>query len=323
MSVLPVPDLSLALPAPASGLSFARVGQALRAGNVAGLLQGLGRLWQIASHFQDHRRLLDVLKGVHVHAIFRQEPRLAYRYTLPYLSGNFDRGTRLDMLMAHYRFMNDRLGAPFCQGIVQGTLVPWRGEQQGHQFSIHVGGPCAATGHREGELTLTLRMDGADVYKVSFSIIRAESLSSAQAPAPQAHTLYIGRVQGTVGAFEQIRIATKACHDVAPPDLLMAAVAGMAGALGIDRIVGVGIEHSISSESIKRSDMSFDYTAFWERYMSCRTPEGHHLMHLPFPEKAIQSIAAKHRKRTLVKREFKRQIADAMQACIRGMASGL
>lgn len=323
MSVLPVSELAIAVPVPASGLSVSRLGKDLLAGNVSGLLNGLGRLWQIAWHFQDHLRLLDVLRSAHVRDIFRQEPRLAYRYTLPYLASNFDRGTRLELLMAHYRFMNERLGAMFCQGVVQGSLVPWRAEQQGHDFSIHVSGPCASTGHREGELTLTLRMDAADVYKVSFSIVRAESLSLAHVPAQEAHTLYIGRVQGTVGAFEQIRTATKACHDIAPPDLLMAAVAGVAGALGIGRIMGVGIEHSISSESIKRSDMSFDYTAFWDRYMSCQTADGHHLMHLPFPEKAIQSIAAKHRKRTLVKREFKRQIAESTQACIRGLATGL
>src|SRR5690606_28574972 len=114
----------------------------------------------------------------------------------------------------------------------------------------------------------------------------------------------------------------KACQDIAPPDLLMSAVAGMAGALGIRMIGGVGIEHSISSESIQQSNMSFDYTAFWDRYQGKKTTGGHHLIALPFPEKPIQAIAAKHRKRTLLKREFKHQITASALDCVSRLVSG-
>lgn len=221
--------------------------------------------------------------------------------------------------------MNDRLGADFCEGIANGTLALWTCERQGHQFNIRGSGPCAVSGHREGELTVTLQMDGIDLCKISFSIVPASTLSlpTGSTPPRLGHTLYMGRVQGAAGAFEQIRLATKVCHDIAPPDLLMSAVAGMAGALGFEVIGGVGIEHSISSESIQHSNMSFDYTEFWDRYHGTKTADGHHLMSLPFQEKPIQDIAAKHRKRTLVKRAFKREVSQAAQACVSNIATGL
>ncbi|HIV70176.1 MAG TPA: VirK/YbjX family protein [Candidatus Aquabacterium excrementipullorum] len=329
MSVLPAPKLPSAIAVPPAGagmgLSWTGLRRDLFTKDFSGMLDGLRRLAHVAWHFRDHHRLLKVLKAEHTAGILRQVPRTAYRYTLPYLSSNFERPLRLELLMAHYRFMNDRLGAAFCAGIVQGTLTPWRAELQGHRFSIHVTGPCAISGHREGELTFALQMDGADLYKVSFSIVPARTLSlpSGSTPPRHGHTLYIGRVQGVVGTFEQIRLATKACHDIAPPDLLMAAVAGMAGALGIEVIAGVGIEHSISSESIQQSNMSFDYTEFWDRYHGSKTADGHHVMQLPFPEKPLQAIASKHRKRTTLKREFKRQITEATQACVARIATNL
>lgn len=307
------------------GLSLNGLQRDLRTKSLSGMVDGLVRLLQIAWHYGDHQRLLKVLKAEHTQGILRQVPRTAYRYTLPYLSSNFERATRLELLMAHYRFMNDRLGARFCEAIVDRTLTLWFSEQQEHVFSIHGSGPCAVSGHREGELTFTLKMDGADLYKLSFSIVPASVLPSppASASSGPGHALYIGRVQGVPGNFERIRLATKACHDIAPPDMLMAAVAGMAGALGIEVIAGVGIEHSISSECIQQSSMSFDYTEFWDRHHGSKTAEGHHLMALPFPEKPIQAIAAKHRRRTLTKREFKREITEAARACVAGMATGL
>lgn len=329
MSALPAPDLR-PLPAhtPAGaglGWSIDGLKRDLSGKSLAGMLDGLRRLAGIALNYGAHRRLMKVLHAEHTKGILRQVPRTAYRYTLPYLSGNFTRATRLMLLMAHYRFMNDRLGAHFCQGILRGDLTPWHEQLQGHRFALRVSGPCAVSGHREGELTFTLKMDGHDLYKLSFSIVPASvlSLPSGSAPPRHGHTLYIGRVQGVAGAFDHIREATKACHDIAPPDLLMAAVAGMAAALGIEIVAGVGIEHSISSESIQQSNMSFDYTSFWDRYQSHKTADGHHLITVPFAEKPIQAIASKHRKRTLLKREFKRQITDATQACVAGLATGL
>lgn len=329
MSVLHTPDLgspAAALP-PSTGavLLLAALRRYLLAKNLPGMFDGIRRLLSIALDVPAHRRLVKVLNGEHIRGIFLQMPRLAYRYTLPCLSNNFQRAVRLELLIAHYRFMSSRLGSEFCAGIIHGNLMPWGREQAGHWFSIRLSGPCAVSGHREGELTFTLQMDHIDLYKLSFSIVPASVLSqpSGTHPVRPGHTLYIGRVQGVPGNFEQIRLATKACHDIAPPDLLMSAVAGMARALGIEVIGGVGIEHSISSESIQQSSMSFDYTEFWDRYHGIKAPDGHHLMSLPFPEKPIQDIAAKHRKRTLVKREFKQEITEAAEACVSNIATGL
>ena len=46
---------------------------------------------------------------------------------------------------------------------------------------------------------------------------------------------------------------------------------------------------------------------------------GHHLISLPVAEKPLSEIAAKHRKRTQRKREFKRQVAAASQQAFRSV----
>src|SRR6218665_1338333 len=169
MSVLPAQKLPPAARLPrvgaGMGLSLNALKRDLFTKDLAGMFGGMQRLLGIALNWRDHRRLLKVLNAEHTRRILQQVPRTAYRYTLPYLSGNFVRAMRLELLMAHYRFMNDRLGGAFCTGIVHGTLVPWVCEQAEHCFSIHVSGPCAVSGHREGELTFTLRMDAVDLYK--------------------------------------------------------------------------------------------------------------------------------------------------------------
>jgi uncharacterized protein VirK/YbjX len=289
--------------------------------------RGPGGLWHVfvlycgvLCRWSAHRDMVRVMSGPSTQAVRDAFPRLEYRYTLPYLSLHFQRKERYEMLKAHYALVNQMLTPDFARQVLADTLRVWQTEVDGHALSVVFKGHCLRTRHREGELTLAFTMDGVTLYELSFSLIRAASVKGV----PKAwhnsteHVAYLGRVQGAPGQYELIRQATKLCGEVAPPDLLMTAMAGLASALGINTLVGVDNESSISHENIRGAGTSFDYAEFWGRYNAVVADNGHAVIRLPYLEKPIAAIASRHRKRTLLKREYKKALADQSHQVLAG-----
>jgi uncharacterized protein VirK/YbjX len=306
----PLGGLRLGLDSP-----LAYVRRELTQRGVSGLLRVVGRFLGVAFRYPAHRAIVRVINGPSTRAVCEAFPRLAYRYTLPYLSLHFDRDMRYDMLRTHYALVNEALSPAFVAKVLAGALCVWHKQADGHALAVHVKGPCAVTRHREGEMTLAFQLDGEVLYELSFAFVRAAALLPGQARS--THAIYVGRVQGLPGQYERIRQVTKVCGEVAPPDVLMAGLAGLARALGIQHIVGVDNHNNISHETIRRSRTSFEYAELWGRYNARFIEGGHAVMDLPFAEKPITDIAARHRKRTLLKREFKKGLADQVQAAMR------
>jgi uncharacterized protein VirK/YbjX len=273
-----------------------------------------GSCWRLAGVFLSyvsHQKVVAVLDAPQSRLFAGGYPRLAYRYTLPYLSTGFSWGTRRELLQTHYAFVNERLGGEFAARVVRGNMVVWSATLEGQKVAVSVDGLCPVTRHREGELTLRFELNGTPLYFLSFSIVRESTLRhavGAQA-GKSPHVFYVGRVQGAPGEMSAIREATSLLGQVAPPDVLMAALAGMADAMGVQTLVGVGSDISISSHTIKDSRSQFDYAQFWSRFGGRGLPGGHTCMTLPIEERLIEEIPSKHRKRTLTKRAFKAQVA--------------
>jgi len=174
-------------------------------------------------------------------------------------------------------------------------------------------GPCP---DREGELTLRFKMDGTTIYRLAFSVMPAPLVGSAVPLAPGL-VLYVGQVQGCKVGFDLIRHATKTCRDVAPPDLLMAALFGVAQAWRISAIAGVAHEHCLTIDKIKKLKAGIDLSAFWDKYRAPQNRQGHHILTLPFIDKPLSEVKANHRGRTAAKRAFKH---DVSQACAASLA---
>ncbi len=297
---------------------LAYIGREWRERGLNGLWLALLRLGGVLMHLPEHLRLVRVLSHPASRDVAAYFPRLAYRYTLPYLSMQFARDQRYDMLLAHYTALNQRFTPSFMPCVLAGAVHVWRANMDGHELTVSFKGPCLRTRHREGELTLVMQVDDVAVFEVSFAFVPAAAVSgSPSRPGGQAElVIYVGRVQGLPGQYERIRQATKLCGEVAPPDVLMAGLAGLARALGIHQILGVDNDSNISHETIRRSRTSFEYAEFWGRYNARFIEGGHAVMDLPFAEKPLTDIAARHRKRTLLKREFKKTLADQVQAAM-------
>lgn len=277
------------------------------------------RLLGVLAHPHTHWRVVSAVRGKHTRSLLVSYPRVVYRYTLPYLSSVFVRSVRAQILQTHYGFLNTRLQAEFFKKVLDDALTLWSFNVPEHTFAVTMAGPCP---DREGELTLRFKMDGTMIYRLAFSLMDASMVSASNEAGPRASglILYIGQVQGCKVDFELIRQATKTCLDVAPPDLLMAALFGVAEAWGISAIAGVAYEHCLTIDKLKelkKLKAGFDLSAFWDRYRAPQNEQGHHILGLPFVDKPLSEVKANHRGRTSAKRAFKREV---LQACAASLA---
>lgn len=304
-----VPDKSMMNPL--SGV-LALVNKDLGAKQGLGLFGTCLRLLSVAWHAGQHREVVQAISGLHTKGLLKTYSRAVYRYTLPYLSMRFDRAQRQQMLVGHYDFLNRALHASFFQCVLSDAMTLWQREIDGRVFAISVGGPCP---HREGDLTLVFTVDGCPLYRMAFSVVKSPLLNVNAGPS--SHVLYVGQVQGYPDRFAQIRQATRLCRDVAPADLLMAGMAGLASALGISMVAGVGVENSLSYQSLVELNASTSYADFWEKFQGMRAEGGHYLLGLPLVEKPISLIKANHRGRTLAKRELKKSVSEEAASVMR------
>lgn len=272
------------------------------------------RMLSVAWHAGQHWEVVQAMSGQHTRDLLQTYSRAVYRYTLPYLSTRFDRTERQQMLVSHYDFLNTSLRAVFFRRVLGDSMTLWQREIEGSVFSIGVAGPCL---HREGDLTLVLKMDGCRLYRMAFSLVKAPLLKMDAGAS--RHVIYVGQVQGYPECFAQIRQATRLCRDVAPADLLMAAMAGLGSALGITMVAGVGVEDSLSYKSLVELNTSKSYSDFWEKFQGMLPQGGHYTLALPLAEKPIAQVKSNHRGRTLAKRELKKSISDEAEAMMRPM----
>ena len=273
------------------------------------------RLLGVLARLDTHWRVVAAVRGAHTRSILVSYPRVVYRYTLPYLSLVFARGARAQILQTHYGFLNTRLRAVFFQKVLDDTLPLWTAHLTGHTYSVTMAGPCP---DREGELTLRFKMDGATIYRLAFSVVNASLVAPPADDATLAPglVLYVGQIQGCKVGFELIRQATKTCLDVAPPDLLMAALFGVAEAWHISAIAGVAYEHCLTIDKLKKLKTGFDLSAFWAKYRAAQNQQGHHIVTLPFADKPLSEVKANHRGRTSAKRAFKQEVSQACAAIL-------
>ncbi len=289
---------------------FPRVVRSVLNEGLTTTLRTLLRASPILLHLGGHARLTRLLTRPQMIGLLQRHPRLNYRYLGTYLSHDFDRRTRLKILLNHYGFLAGRVQTDFFVRIFDEKPLLWRERRGEDQFSIGLTFP--AVGDHEGDLCLFFAVNAVPVYRLAFSIVPGPIVRIAS-----DQVLFVGCVQGGTGCFDLIRHATRSCQDITPASLLLAAAQGIARSLGIEWMVGVGREQSVSRSHCREADSFFNFDAFWKSCGAEETRNNLFVLPLPFPEKPIQLIAADHRRRTLRKRAYKRQVAQQVLACFK------
>jgi uncharacterized protein VirK/YbjX len=218
-----------------------------------------------------------------------------------YLAKIFDDSitTRYCIFMSHCMYITARVKKTFFKEIFYGSILLWDHIIDDKNLNISL--IFERTFRREGDLSLVFQLNRVTIYLLSFTVVPGYSLGVT---APQV--LFVSRVQGTKERFEDIRIATKLCNDIAPPYLLVTATQAIAFDMDIDFVAGVGGGEQLSSD--EDGGFPFDYDAFWKSCTGIEADRNFYLFSASFAGKPIDQISPVHRRRTRIKRQFKNQI---------------
>jgi hypothetical protein len=224
---------------------------------------------------------------------------LANKYLGGYLAKNLGKCARRDILLHHYRSIARCAEPDFLNRVLTGRYLLWSKEDAGACYSIALSFDPLT--HYEGDLSVVFTSGSQQILRISFSIVPGPAAGS-----DMAELLFIGHVQGAKHKFDEIKQATKACHDVAPQHMLMVAIQSVARALGIKVIAGVTDENQLAK--LPERSVRFQYNSFWENWTGRRTA-GFYEIPVPLPQTALHDIQSGHRRRTRKKRQFKSKVA--------------
>jgi uncharacterized protein VirK/YbjX len=253
---------------------------------------------QILLEFPSFLRLQQLAEELTLVRLLRIQPKFIYKYLSPYAALSFTRRMRLAAMLTHYQFLRQRVVPTFFADLSHSPVL-WQQQCEDSLFTISLGFPSRSG--FEGELTLRFCCNETVLQVISFVIVPGTLVSSAS-----EHALFICQVQGERQP-ELLKQATKALNDSTPAVLLVHAAYGLASALHIGQVVGISTEEQLCNTKI-----IFDYAGFWQQFDGQRTAANLFLLAIPAAEKSIQQIKAKHRARTLRKRQGKQQLRAAV-----------
>jgi uncharacterized protein VirK/YbjX len=261
-------------------------------------------------YWRGQLRLMRVMAHPGLVGLVRRRPRLLFKYLhRGYLAVGFDSAIRLAILTHHYAFLAGAFRVAFLRSQLTQGLVLWRLPSAPSMritlaFSAH---------DLEGDLMLAFWLGDDWVYTTSVTLAHGGITESGGAPV-----LLITGLQGAAGKLPLIKQATRACAEISPSYLLMAAVKGIAAALGFERIIGVGNARQLAKAAGKAM---FDYDRFWTSLGGGPTGDGLYQIPAALPEPPAPS-PSQSLSREGGKRHLKRGIAEAAAHCLRqGMRS--
>jgi uncharacterized protein len=316
MPLIPIKPSNIQLVVSLAALtSFALMRELVKDGARAALIRMRKGAW-IFIHPRTCFKVAKVLASAETRPIVRAEPRLLFKYLSDYLGADLSRKERASILIDHYTFLMDRVRENFFRMIVDRRVELWQQIIGEHRYRICLTFPRTPTEHYEGDLSLVFEADGVGIYVLSFAIGPGSIAGLAASRA-----IYIARVQGKGKGLHLIRTATKMCVDISPQALLLAAVEGVATALSLSHIIGIGADNHVSAGAdFRPNDMGRAYDEFWLAAGGLRLERNMYYLPVPLPHKPIQSVKRNHRSRALRKREYKLIVKEQVCRAFRDVA---
>jgi uncharacterized protein VirK/YbjX len=256
-------------------------------------------------------RLMRVLAHPGLIGLVRRRPRLLFKYLhRGYLAFGFDSACRLEILTHHYAFLAGAFRAAFLRTQLAQGLVLWRLPLEPAPLSITL---VFSAHDLEGDLMLAFWLGDDWIYTTSVTLAHGGVTESGGAPV-----LLITGLQGAAGKLALIRQATRACAEISPPYLLLAAIKGIAAVLGFERILGVGNARQLARAAGRAM---FDYDRFWATLGGVPAGDGLYQIPAALPDEPAPSpsqVLSREGRR----RHLKRGIAESAAQCLRqGMSS--
>lgn len=264
------------------------------------------------SFISDPRGQMELLRIFSLPA-FREMVLLEPAFPFRHLSRNFllpglSARMRTASILHHYRFLIAR-----NDSLREVSLLEH--ESNGRDFAVTLG-PPVPNSLMEGESLLQLQVNGTPVYQLQFTIVPGRLLHSEQ-----RDVIFVQRLQGAKGYFEQISAATRAVADVAPPLLLVSVLEGIAAAWGIHEMACISGESQFSCRLYNEGSSAPFREAYDDFFVQlgarCVCADFFSLP-LPIADKPMVRIGNGHKARTRRKRAFRHEIANRVCKSVLG-----
>lgn len=262
------------------------------------------KLLLAASHAADQLHILAILSHPAYRGLRRVYPRLPFKYLEDnYLVHGLPLEERAACLLHHYRRLLRTVPHGFLRRLPECDTVLYEMRDEDACYAVTISLPGLF--QDEGELSLKLQVDGAEIFVLSFTVVPGRVVRSAG-----AEVLLITRLQGVPGGFGQIHRVTRAMHNVGPAALLVAALQGIAEAWGIREMAGICARNHRSYEDTCAARLTGVYDDFFRELGAIRNEAEFFVSPLPLPQKPLSQVKAGHKLRTREKRAFKQEIAE-------------
>lgn len=260
--------------------------------------------WNFGTNIGRQSQILRLLSTPVYARVLRQEPIFLFKYlTRDYLARGLSTRARAESFLRHYWRLRDVLPRVVLSRILQNHLVLLEKESDDHVLRVRLG--RAREELKEGELVLALEVDGKAIFILQFTIAPGWVV---QSEAPEV--FLVSRLQGMRGCYSEVRLASKAFHEVAPPALLLAVLHGFAQVFGIEEMAGIAAESQLCYSSEDAQLFKAAYDNYWLELGARKVSAHFFASPIPPPEKSLDGIKNGHKSRTRKKREFKRRIAE-------------
>jgi uncharacterized protein VirK/YbjX len=237
---------------------------------------------------------------------------LAHRY---YLAKGLDWRQRVIAARAHYE-VEDRLYRPayFDQVYLGGGLVLWSADSPLHRYDI-VLQPGRDVAY-EGGLSLALRIDGACLCVLSFSLVPTRLFAPGQGLPELIHLIcrrHLTRERGHQADYN------RAFHRMTPAHMVFAALEGLILAQGRRHALGIAPERHPSDRAELNPHFRTGYADFWNSLGGVSLDGSGYLIELPMRLSSLQDLDPAKRKRALQRRAHLEEVRSSARSRIAGL----
>jgi len=216
-----------------------------------------------------------------------------------YLIEGLSMRKRIAYLHSHYAFEDQTFGDAYKRKVyLEDGLTLWEKRQGGVHTAITLS--LSPRWAPEGELSVCLLVNGTRLHCLSFNWIAGGTVGMGSQVLP-----FVGRNQGASSQAQPALASFDACFpNNSPSFFCFSALQGLAQALGMSSVVGIKGRANICFDHGAARSFINAYDKFWARLNGQEIAEHAYLISLPFYQKPLVDVAAKHRKRAAMRRSY-------------------
>jgi uncharacterized protein VirK/YbjX len=275
----------------------------------------LGVLWRAVRNAGSYRDVQQVLKFPVYAELANDFPRFRFKYlTCDYLARGFTVATRASCFAHHYLWLHEKLPVEFVARILRQRIPLVEIEHDANRIEIDL---SFWGSDKEGELSLSLKVNGERIFILSFTVVPGRVVRSGD-----PDVFLITRIQGEKGRLQQISLVYRLLHSTGPALLLLTVLEGIGEALSVGALACI----SATDQSFYSHEFLASFQSSYDKFFTIRglTKNDSNVFLSPIPtaEKPFDMTNRNHRRRTLKRRELKRLVRESVRRIVSDASNG-